>query len=62
MSFKPVTTIFTMVFCCFALAFNAAAQGTTSRVTGTVTDSTGAAVEGATVTLTNDATVTSLTT
>ncbi len=32
------------------------AQGTTSRVTGTVTDQSGAAVPGATVTLTNEAT------
>jgi hypothetical protein len=31
----------------------ASAQGTTSRVTGTVTDSTGAVIPGATVTLTN---------
>lgn len=38
------------------------AQGTTSRVTGTVTDSSGAAVANATVTLTNEATQTSLTT
>ena len=38
------------------------AQGTTSRVTGTVTDTSGAAVSGATVTLTNEATGISLTT
>lgn len=38
------------------------AQGTTSRVTGTVTDSSGAAVSGATVTLTNEGTQTVLTT
>ncbi len=37
-------------------------QGTTSRVTGTVTDNTGAVVAGATVTLTNEATNVSLTT
>lgn len=37
-------------------------QGTTSRVTGTVTDSSGAAVAGATVTLTNEGTAISLTT
>src|SRR5215831_1541697 len=38
------------------LLFNAfsLAQGTTSRVTGIVTDNTGAAVAGATVTLTNE--------
>ena len=38
------------------------AQGTTSRVTGTVTDASGAAVSGASVTLTNDGTGVSLTT
>lgn len=37
-------------------------QGTTSRVTGSVTDSAGAAVAGATVTLTNEATNLRLTT
>ena len=37
------------------------AQGTTSRVTGTVTDSAGAAVAGATVTLTNESSRSSLT-
>lgn len=40
----------------------ALAQGTTSRVAGTVTDTTGARVPGATVTLTNDATGVSFTT
>ncbi len=38
------------------------AQGTTSRVTGTVTDSSGSVVPGANVTLTNEGTNTSLTT
>lgn len=38
------------------------AQGTTSRVTGTVSDTAGAAVAGALVTLTNEATNVSLTT
>jgi hypothetical protein len=40
----------------------AVAQGTTSRVTGVVLDVAGAVVEGATVTLTNEGTNTSLTT
>ncbi|MFB3853191.1 MAG: carboxypeptidase regulatory-like domain-containing protein [Vicinamibacterales bacterium] len=40
----------------------AAAQGTTSRLVGTVTDSTGGVLPGATVTLTNDATGVSFTT
>jgi hypothetical protein len=38
-----------------SLALATAAQGTTSRVTGVITDSSGAAVAGATVTLTNEA-------
>src|SRR5262245_3819508 len=42
--------------CALALASAAAAQGTTSRVLGTVTDQTGGVVPGATVTLTNDST------
>ena len=52
----------------FALLFAVAsapvrhAQGTASRVTGTVTDASGAAVTGATVTLTNEATNVSFTT
>jgi carboxypeptidase family protein len=37
-------------------AFSAAAQGTTSRVLGVVTDSSGGVVPGATVTLTNEST------
>jgi hypothetical protein len=45
-----------------ALSSVALAQGTTSRVTGTVTDTAGAAVAGATITLTNEATQTSLNT
>lgn len=41
---------------------SAVAQGTTSRLTGFIHDKTGAAVAGATVTLSNDATGSSLTT
>jgi hypothetical protein len=41
---------------------SAHAQGTTSRVTGTVTDGSGARLPGATVTLTNDATGVTFTT
>jgi len=40
----------------------ALAQGTTSRVTGVVQDASGAVVEGATVTLTNEGTNVTLTT
>ena len=39
-----------------ALSTPALAQGTTSRVTGVVTDTTGSVIPGATVTLTNEAT------
>ncbi len=46
----------------FLSAGQAYGQGTTSRVTGTVIDATGAAVAGATVTLTNEATNISFTT
>lgn len=61
MSFKPILIFLAVVVCLFALSFDALAQGTTSRLTGTVTDSTGAAVEGATVTLANEATAINLT-
>ena len=47
----------TLLACAFSLA-----QGTTSRVTGVVTDNSGAAVSGATVTLTDEGTNTSVTT
>jgi len=57
---------FFRAFALFAFLFAAAgpahAQGTTSRVTGVVTDSVGAAVSGATVTLRNEGTNSSLTT
>jgi Carboxypeptidase regulatory-like domain/TonB-dependent Receptor Plug Domain len=46
-----------LILCFLTLwAAPASAQGTTSRVTGTVTDSTGAIIPGATVSLTNDQT------
>lgn len=54
------------IFLCSLLLLNLAGtvlgQGTTSRVTGTVLDQSGAAVPKATVTLTNEGTQTSLTT
>lgn len=48
-----------IVFFAAFLVFSAAfvhAQSSTSRITGTVNDVSGAAIEGATVTLTNEAT------
>lgn len=55
---------FALVFIALLLSanFHVSAQGTTSRVTGTVVDSSGAAVAGATVTLTNEGTNVSITT
>ncbi len=47
--------------CLISLALNAFGQGTTSRVTGTVQDGSGAAIAGATVTLTNEGTGATLT-
>jgi hypothetical protein len=62
MAQKPFA--FAVVFLALLLSFatSTRAQGTTSRVTGTVTDTAGAAVPGATVTLTNEATNGSLAT
>ncbi len=51
-----------MLFVCFSLVGSVFAQGTTARLTGTITDNSGASIPGATVTLTNEATQTSLTT
>ena len=56
---KPVFAFLFLVFCLVAVA---SGQGTTSRVTGTVQDANGAAVAGAMVTLTNEATGVSFTT
>ena len=53
---------FLLVALLFALNSIVMAQGTASRVTGSVTDERGDAVPGATVTLTNEATQLSLTT
>jgi hypothetical protein len=62
MSKKPFGILFfAFVFLLLGINF-ALGQGTTSRITGTVTDSSGAAISGAAVTLTNEATNTSQTT
>ena len=62
MSFKVISTALAAIFISAAFSFEAFSQGTTSRVTGTVTDISGAAVGGATVTLTNKGTNIALTT
>ncbi len=54
-------TAYVLVFM-FAMSVSALAQGTTSRLTGVVTDNVGAAVPGATVTLTNEGTNVTFTT
>lgn len=61
MSKKTILTPFFSFFCLLCLSCFALAQGTTSRVTGIVTDNSGAVVSGATVTLTNEGTGFSLT-
>jgi hypothetical protein len=56
---KPLLAFLLLMFCLVAVA---SGQGTTSRVTGTVQDANGAAVAGAFVTLSNEATGVSFTT
>ena len=55
----PVVVVTLIVL---AISSSTLAQGTTSRLTGFIHDKAGAAVAGATVTLSNDATRSSLTT
>jgi len=55
---KPIFAFLLLMFCLVAVANG---QGTTSRVTGTVQDANGAAISGATVTLTNEATAVTFT-
>jgi len=59
---KPFATALSALALAFSLAVISFGQGTTSRITGMVTDNTGAAVSGATVTLTNEGTNSSTTT
>ncbi|HZN07402.1 MAG TPA: carboxypeptidase regulatory-like domain-containing protein [Pyrinomonadaceae bacterium] len=56
---KPLLAFLLLSFCLVAVANG---QGTASRVTGTVVDEKGSVVPGAVVTLTNEATQTTLTT
>src|ERR1041384_5106780 len=62
MARKPRVTVVLLFALLLFCAGEILAQGTTSRVTGTVTDSSGSVVPGASVTLTNEGTNTSLTT
>src|SRR5687768_4869738 len=62
MAQKPFALALVLFAAISFMCISTAAQGTTSRVTGTVTDGAGAAVPGATVTLTNDGTNASMTT
>ncbi|HEX8369073.1 MAG TPA: TonB-dependent receptor [Pyrinomonadaceae bacterium] len=62
MTRKLISVLLAGCFCLFVFAGATFAQGTTSRVTGTVTDTSGAAVSGASVTITNEATGVALTT
>lgn len=60
MNKRKLTILLTLIFLAISLSINTFGQGTTSRVTGTVTDNAGAAVAGATVKLTNEGTGISL--
>src|SRR3954465_8239250 len=62
MSKKPFAFALAVLALKLSLTPVSLGQGTTSRVTGVVTDNTGAAVSGATVTLTNEGTKSSKTT
>ncbi|MDQ3219647.1 MAG: Plug and carboxypeptidase regulatory-like domain-containing protein, partial [Acidobacteriota bacterium] len=62
MAKKPFVIAVVLVALLFSFDLIVSAQGTTSRVTGTVTDTSGSVIAGATVTLVNEATGASLTT
>lgn len=62
MAQKPFAIALVLIALFLSFVGEASAQGTTSRVTGTVVDSAGAAVPGASVTLTNEGTGIVLTT
>ncbi|MBK9153830.1 MAG: TonB-dependent receptor [Chloracidobacterium sp.] len=59
---KPIAIVMLLVGLLLNFDLSVSAQGTTTRVTGTVADSAGAAVSGATVVLRNEATGISLST
>ena len=62
MSWNKLSTVIASLLLLMTMTVFVFPQGTTSRVTGTVTDNSGAAVAGATVTLTSEATNTAITT
>lgn len=62
MGIKPIAIALVLLALFLTLNQPISAQGTTTRVTGTVTDSNGAAISGANVTLTSEGTNSSLTT
>ncbi|MFN6963336.1 MAG: carboxypeptidase regulatory-like domain-containing protein [Pyrinomonadaceae bacterium] len=62
MSKRPLAFASAVIALMCLLAVSSFAQGTTSRVTGTVTDTSGAAVAGVTVSLTREGVATPLTT
>nr|MBA2333883.1 carboxypeptidase regulatory-like domain-containing protein [Blastocatellia bacterium] len=62
MAKKPFVIAVVLVALLFSFDLIVSAQGTTSRVTGTVTDTSESVIAGATVTLVNEATGASLTT
>ncbi len=59
---KRIPTAAISLLLCSLISFSALSQGTTSRVTGTVTDQSGGGVPNATVILTNTATTVAFTT
>src|SRR5215204_474005 len=62
MAHKPFAFALVLLAAMSLMCISVAAQGTTSRVIGTVADTAGAAVPAATVTLTNEATNAAMTT
>src|SRR5688572_26324643 len=56
MSAKKLVSAISVLGMVFLLSFSAYSQGTTTRITGNVTDSSGAAIPGAAVTLIDEAT------
>ena len=62
MPYRPLSSWLSAILFVLVLSAGMYAQGTTSRVTGSITDTAGAAIPGATVSLTNEGTGVTLTT